>query len=154
MYVVQVANEFVKSLFARHSARTFIPQPPFADHLGMVSGLFQNLRHRQFLRSQCLIFGIPPNAVVSAMHARHQRRPRRRADSAAGITTHEANPFGRQLVQVRGFDFRLAVTTQIAIAKVVGQNENNIWTPRRRWPISDGLPLPRPNRSSEYEPKK
>jgi hypothetical protein len=38
----------------------------------------------------------------------------------------KSHAIGGQLVEVRRFDFFLAVATQFAIAKIIGQDENDI----------------------------
>src|SRR5258705_11177907 len=60
------------------------------------------------------------------MLASHEAGPRRRANRGARVALREAHSFSGHSVEVWCFDFCLAVAPEIAIAKVIRQDENNI----------------------------
>ena len=60
------------------------------------------------------------------VQAGHEAAARRCADRAAGIVVREAHPLGGHAVDVRRLDPLLAVTSEVAIAQIVGQDDNDI----------------------------
>src|SRR5689334_7853162 len=62
------------------------------------------------------------------MVAGHQRTPRRGADGATGVKLCEPHTTGGEPIDIGGFDFRLAVAAQIAVAKIVCQKKHDIRT--------------------------
>ncbi len=65
----------------------------------------------------------PRRAVV---FSRHQCCTRSRADRSRCIRVCESNPLACQLIQVRSFVERMAVTSQISPTQIVRQDEQNI----------------------------
>ncbi|MEJ7636893.1 MAG: hypothetical protein WKF75_02605, partial [Singulisphaera sp.] len=63
--------------------------------------------------------------------AGQQRRAGRRAFRPVGIEVRESDAPGRQPVQVGRPDVPAAVTAEVAIAQVVGQNQDDVRSPRR-----------------------
>ena len=56
----------------------------------------------------------------------HERRAGGGTDGTAGVGLGEADAFGGEAVEVRSFDPFLAVTAEIAVAEVVGHDENDV----------------------------
>lgn len=44
--------------------------------------------------------------------------------------TGESHPLGGQNIEIGGSDFLLAEAAKVAVAEVVGQNENDVWWSR------------------------
>ena len=77
--LVEITEEFVKTMLSRQSAggHSPVPQPPFADQRGMVSRLLQHFRDCRILGTQRLGNGIgrpriAADSRVTVMLARHQ----------------------------------------------------------------------------------
>ena len=126
----------------KNSSKPFLPgvprrivetERPLADGSGRVTGLLQHLRHRHIFRLQRVSL-IAANARVARVLAGHEGRTRRRADSGTGIALRETNAVRRQLVDVRCLNFLLPVATDIAVAQIVRENENDVR--RTRWNCS------------------
>jgi hypothetical protein len=73
-----------------------------------------------------LSFSIPSNPGVPGMITRHQGTTRWCANRAAGVTLSESNSFPGQPVDVRCGESLLPVTAQIAVAQVIGVDENDV----------------------------
>ena len=125
MGLPQIAEPFVESFFVWCARCVSQAKTPFPDHPIGVARLFQNLRHRHILRLEGNS-RIAPDAHVAGVQARHQTSAGGSADSAASIALSEAHSFGRQAVNVRSFDFRLPVTAEIPITKIIRQDKDNI----------------------------
>lgn len=63
------------------------------------------------------------------MQAGHERASRRCTYRAASIAIGETHPFGGHPVQVGRGEFLLAVTAQVAVAEVVGEDEDDVGWP-------------------------
>src|SRR5439155_5046319 len=74
---------------------------------------------------------VSANARMSGVPAGHQAATRGRADGASGIALSEAHSFLRQPIYVRSPNLLLAVAAEVAITKVVRQNENDVGFVRR-----------------------
>jgi DNA-binding beta-propeller fold protein YncE len=66
------------------------------------------------------------------MESRQQRRARRRADGAAGVVLREAGAAGRERVECGRLEIRLAVRAQIAVAQIVGLDQDDVGPRGRR----------------------
>ena len=62
---------------------------------------------------------------MPGVQARHERAARRGAYGAAGVEVGEAHAFRGQPVQIGRLDLRLAVASQVPIAEVIGENEDD-----------------------------
>ncbi len=71
---------------------------------------------------------VAQHAVVVDVEARHDRRPRRRADRARGVGRLEAHALGRQPVDVRRAARRRPVATERGEAVLVGEEEEDVGT--------------------------
>src|SRR5208283_5628219 len=123
--LVQVADEFFETLFLRHTGSVLVAQAPFADEASVVAGLFEHLGHGQILGPQC-DGTVAPYPGMPGVQAGHQRATGGCAHRAAGIEAGKTDAFSRELVEVRSLDPGLPVTTQIAITKIIRQDENNV----------------------------
>jgi hypothetical protein len=65
---------------------------------------------------------------VARVQAGQQAGSARGADRGTGIVTGETHPFPRHAVQIRSADILLAVAAEIAVAQVVGEDVNDVWT--------------------------
>ena len=63
--------------------------------------------------------------------AAHQRRARRLAVRAAGVAAGEPHPLRRQAVDVRRLVILAAVTGDVGVAEVVGEDEDDVGFARR-----------------------
>ena len=129
-HLVEVTEPFVESVAIRDAGRSFVAQSPFADGRRFVGGGLQEFRHGQVLRRQRHA-RVSANARMSGVPTGHQAATRGRADGASGIALSEAHSFLRQPIYVRSPNLLLAVTAEVAITKVVRQNENDVGFVRR-----------------------
>jgi hypothetical protein len=68
------------------------------------------------------------------MFAGHEHAARRRADVVAGVVGGESLPGGGEAIDVRRAELLLAVAAQVAVAEVVGDDEDDI-----RWIFGAGF---------------
>ena len=111
-----------------------VAEAPLAKRPRAITGRLEHLRQHRHLRIQCrLVFvaQIPAHKTMARMLARHQHRSARRTNRVARIMRRKLQALLREPINVRRLKFFLPVTRQIAIAKVVGKNVNDIRFPRR-----------------------
>ena len=133
--LVDEAVEVVEPVAFRLPFGAHLAKAPLADERGGVAGLLQHAGHGHVARRQrlCRVVaraGIAAHAGVTHVPAGHEHAARRRADSRPGVELREADPLGRQPIEVRRLDDPLPVRTEIAVAEVVGQDEDDV-RPRR-----------------------
>ena len=58
--------------------------------------------------------------------ARHQHAARRRADRRAAVVLREPHPLRREPIDIRRGDLLLPIAAQLAPAKIVGQDEDDV----------------------------
>ena len=144
-----IAEEQIEPLAVRIARAADRAESPFAHRRGGVTGLLENLSHRQRLfRQRILAFGefrksglnaeVAAHFRMSQMLARHQRAAGRGTNRRPGVVAGETHPLRRQPVDVRRRDLLLTVAAQFAPAEIVSQNEHDI-QPRRVSGLS-GLP--------------
>jgi hypothetical protein len=63
---------------------------------------------------------------MAGILARHETIARRRANRAARVEVSKSDTFRGKLIDVRRFDPGLAVTAEIAVPQIIGQNEDNV----------------------------
>jgi len=129
--LIEVADELIKPFLIRQAAGTSIAQPPFANEASVIACLLEDFRNCLVLWTEGRLGGVAANGSVAGVETSHQAGARGGADGAAGVALGEANAFGGEAIDVRGFDFRLAVAAQIAIAQIIGEDEDNVWPLRR-----------------------
>ena len=89
-------------------------QTPFANTGSLIASRFQQFSNGDFISRH-----IP--ALASYRIASRQQRGARWPTYRLSIEIREARPFSSQLIQARRFDQLIAVTTNIAIALIVGK---------------------------------
>ncbi len=126
-------KELVESL-SRRQKFWLIPQMPFAEHASLVARGLQHFGDRHFIRVQSF-------SVCSKQHAEigprrhadslgittgHQSRSRRCANRCGHIKICQLRSLGRHLIDARRVHMVAAEATQIAIALIVGEDDNKI----------------------------
>src|SRR5207249_9990289 len=98
-------------------------------------GGLQGVRHGEVARPQGDLDppvstrpAVSPDVGVALVLARHEAGPGRGTDGAARVEIREANPFRGQTVEGGRARELLAVTPEVAIAEVVGQDEDDVGT--------------------------
>src|SRR5207253_1633990 len=108
-----------------------VTQTPLADQASVIPNLLQHLCHSQVAGPERLCC-IAAHPRMTCVQSSHQSAARRGADRAARVEIGEADAFGSQPIEVRRLDPALSVAAQITVPKVVGQNQNDARSPRRR----------------------
>src|SRR4029079_19548563 len=129
--MIEEAERVVEALLVRLSCRTRPPESPLADDRGAIARIVQRHRAREVLFAKRNLT-VAANPRVSRMEAGHQRRPRRRAHGAARVVLGEADPFARESIDPGRLDLRLPVRAQIAVAEIVGLDDEDVRLRRRR----------------------
>ena len=124
--LVKITEPFVEALQIRDARTSGAAQSPLAEDTGAVAGLLQDFGHRDIGLLQVDIFRVPADAAVADVLARHKGAPRGSADGIAGVNLREAHAFGGEAVDVRCLNALLPETAQVAVAEIVGENENDI----------------------------
>ena len=136
------AAEFVEAILQRMKRRV-ITKVPFAENPGVIAGLLEKSGDGQFLRRDSpgpalrqvllalcpedrrkFLVGDPRAALL--VSTGQQGRARRRAHRTVAVKIGESCAVGRELIDVRCFDFLAAITTQRAVAQVIGHDEDDI----------------------------
>ena len=107
---------------------------PFPNHTRGVTGRFHDLRERdlRFRQRQCIRrrstirCRILRHATAERIAPRYQRSTRRRTKRRRTIEMRQFGALRRHLIQMRRFDFRAAIAGEIAVAKVIRQNDDHI----------------------------
>ena len=136
------AEEFVEPVFQRTEIRK-ISTVPFPDERRIISGALNDRRDRGVItRNADGLYAITQHLSIANRFFQANREPGgipsckktdagRRANRCSGIGVREAHPFLREPIQMRRSVIGPTVTTQIAPAEIVGENENNIRTHSR-----------------------
>ena len=108
-------------------------QMPLADGPGGVAAFLEQFGQRHFAVRQMPRRAIAQHAKLFVAHAAadripsgQQRRAAGRADFGRRVEIGEPHPLGRHAIQVRRADAGMPVAAQIAVAQVVGQDENDV----------------------------
>ncbi len=127
--LIEEAEPFVKTLTVWNAQGAGFSQTPLANGCRPIARLLQNLRNRDVIGLK----GDSPAAArvvtdtgVSRMHPGHQAASRRSTDRAARVRLGETDSFRRHAIDVRSREFSLTVAAQIAITKVVGEDEDDV----------------------------
>src|SRR5262249_15773955 len=81
-------------------------------------------------RSQRIPGEVAADRRMPGVKPGHQRRARWRAHGAAGVVADEPQAVARQTIHVGSLEHRLAVDTEVAVAKIVGLDQDD---GRLRW---------------------
>ena len=126
-----VAEELVEAHLCGIGHRAGITQAPLAEASGGIALLLQHRRHgERAFGHRHLAFGI--HALVAAnegmprMQTGHQRASRRSRHSSSGISLREAQALLLQSVEVGGLNQFLSIRLDVADAKVVGQDIDDV----------------------------
>ncbi len=112
-------------------------QVPLADHAGGIAGLLEQRRHRDAPRFDDQRRDARQDAralLAPGVLAGHKGVARRRADRRRRVRVGEPQPLRGKPIDVRRLDLRRAIAAEVAIADIVGQNEEDIRLRHRRFP--------------------
>lgn len=101
---------------------------PFADLHGGISSRLEHLRNRDLVRVQAVLRTRPRIEGVAnpgMVTPRHQLRPGW-PTKGRGIEAGKADALRRHLVDVGRLDVRRSVTTKVAVALVIGEDEDDV----------------------------
>ena len=106
--------------------RLAVAQVPLAEVAGAVAGVAQRVRQRPLVLPQqrTAADGVPDAGAVAVV-AGQQAGAGRRA-GGADVKVREAHPVGMVAVDVGGADHVVAVATQVAVALIVSQDEDDV----------------------------
>jgi hypothetical protein len=121
----------VEALVARTGAGAD-PEMPLADVGGRVAARLERLCERDLSGGQSALGvreedpPVPGHAAARRVATRQERGPARRTDLRAGVEVREAHALGGHPVEVRRADRRAAVAAEVAVALVVGQDDDDV----------------------------
>ena len=134
------AVEVVEALGIRHGRRieasgafAVVAEVPFADDPRRITRRFQHLRHRDLLRMRhgVELFHITRFSDANRIRSRHQRRPRHPTNRLR-VETRQPQTFRSHPVEVGCLDFGRAKATQIVVALIIREDEDDARLGRRR----------------------
>jgi hypothetical protein len=133
---VRDAEPFVETATCGQKLR-MMTEVPFAERRGGVALLLEEFAEELFPRMQAGRAGVVQGAAHAdaiGITAGHQCRARRGADRLRNIETREPRALRGETIDVRRADVFRAVTTDIAVAKIVGEDEHDVrfWSDRGR----------------------
>ena len=126
-----VSIKAVESDTQRTADRIGSTKSPFSEAAGNVTAFFQFTDQRDgAFRERTLSFRlnlrIVPNGTMAGVHTGHQNGTGRSTDITARIVPRESDALFGQSVHGRRFDFLLSITTEVADAEIVRQNEHDV----------------------------
>src|SRR6185437_9855610 len=128
-----VAEPAVETLFKRSAAAANRSQSPLAETAQRVPLLLEQQRqlqrtggNRRLSFRKPLGLAIIADVGVPRMLAGHQHAARRRADIVTRVVGREAHSLTGQAIKVRRLDLLLPIATEIAVAEIVGNEEDDI----------------------------
>src|SRR5262249_34097332 len=130
MDLVEVAIEVIKALPGGHAAAALAAEAPLADEGGGVAGVLEQPGRGDVLGTEVLL-GVAADRAVPGGRAGDRGAARRATRGGAGVERGEAHPPARQAVEVGGADVLLAITAEVAVTEVVGQDEDDVRLRRR-----------------------
>ena len=123
--VFEIAEKGVETLAVGCARIVLEAQAPLAEKARRVTCRLHPLRQRGVL--------VPERGATVAAHvgvahvgARHQRPAGRGADRRTGVELRKPRPLLRHLVQARRLDFALPVRAKVAVAHVVGEDDDEV----------------------------
>ncbi len=133
--LVEVAEEGVEAHAVRVAGGARLAQAPLAEEGRRVARVLEEVGERALALAQGLdregpAAGVAPHAGVAGVAPGHEHGARGRADRRAGVEVGEAQALGGQPVEVRRANELLAVGADVAVAEVVGEDEDDV-RPRR-----------------------
>jgi hypothetical protein len=106
---------------------------PFADGHRLVAPGLEELRQQDFGERQAadgIGAGVARLAGADRMAARQQAGAGGAADGSGGVEGGEASALGRQTVEMRRPQRGMPVAGKIAVAHVVGEQDDEVWQAR------------------------
>ena len=107
-----------------------VSEMPLAYDAGSVALLLEQLGKRNFARMQPRVRvrkkDAAPKTHPHRMAPREQRRPRRSADRRGDVEICEARPFTGHAVEVRRTKLRRPIDADVAIALIVGKDDDDV----------------------------
>ena len=102
-------------------------QPPLPDAGRPVARLLQERSHRGVPRTENNRLGrIPPHDSPPHVSTGHEDTSRGRANGAPGVELRKAHALRCHCIQSRRLQNLLSKATEVAVAKVIGQNEHDV----------------------------
>ena len=136
--LIVVTEEAVHALVVGIAGGADAAEAPLAETTGGVTEFFQRERELKLARwhglltlwtrgtAEALAAPIVTDVGVAGVFSRHEHATRRRADVVTGIVVRELHAIARELVEVGRADFFLPEGPDVAVAKIVSEEENNI----------------------------
>ena len=134
--MIEESERLLKALEVGTTGGRGRSQPPFAEETGAIASRLEPFGDRLLLWEKWMI-PIATDAKVAGVLPEHERRPRRGADGASRIVAGEPDSLGRHAVEVRSLEAPLAVDTEVAIAKIIRVDEDEVGA---RGGSADGRP--------------
>ena len=131
--LAKVAKMMVETEVKRAAVVIGHPETPLAHDRRGVASTLQELRygdgawlHRVLAFSSRFALHVVAHCRVAQMSTCHQCTTTRRTDCAASVEVREPHPFRGHAVEIGRPDLRLPVTAEIAVSKVISQDENDV----------------------------
>lgn len=122
------AKPVVEAVVARVRLAGEFAQVPFADEAGVVTLFLEKSGEGHFFLPEVTAFwsgnGVESGAIGGA--AGEEAGARGGTDRAGGVTVGEADPFFGEGVKVRSLDDGAAVATEVSIAEVIGEVDDDV----------------------------
>ncbi len=128
--LVQVAEEGVEALPGRHAGGALVAQAPLADEAGGIPRLLELLGDGNILRPQIRL-RVAANEAAAGVQTGHQHAAGGGADGGAGIELGEPDALRRHPVQVRRPNRGMPVAAEIAVAEIVREDDDDVWSRTR-----------------------
>jgi hypothetical protein len=132
-----VAVKTIEALLERHAVGAGSAEAPFAETAGGVARGFEKFRERDGVGGDGeLALGFQLAVVadegVAGMFAGHEHAARRSADVVPRVVMRELQALGGEAVEVRRADEFLAEGADVAVAEIVGEDEDDVGRTRGR----------------------
>ena len=126
-----VAEEFGEAFFFGNAGRAGVAEAPFAEGAGGVAVILQDGGDGEAaIGERVLAFGleaaVAADGGMTGVEAGHEACSAGSADGGAGIELGEAHALGGEVVDVWGVDVLLTLVAGVAIAEVVGEDEDYV----------------------------
>ena len=135
MNVVTERNteKLVESLPGRHEFR-LVAEVPFPKDTGLVTDTFQDFSDSDFVGIQAFFIARQKHAKIGTfghidtpgVTPRHQSSPGRRANRCSYIKAEQPRSFHSHLIDARCADVCSAVATEVAVALVIGKDDDKV----------------------------
>ena len=126
-----VAVETVEALLERDAVGARAAEAPFAETAGSVARGLEKFRERDGVGGDGELalgfqLAIIADERVAGMFAGHKHATRGSADVVAGVVLGEFQALGGEAIEVRRADDFLAERADVAVAEIVGEDENDV----------------------------